>query len=421
MKILIMTNTYKPVLGGLERSIEIAAGEYRKRGHEVLIVCPEYKKSQHEEGVLRIPALKDLGENKFSLQIPVPGIEDKILKKFIPDIIHLQHPFLIAESALRISEKNKIPLVLTYHTLFEQNLDHYLPVSLDIMKKFIIKLFTGFAELCDAVIAPSDSIKDLLKEEHQVKTQIEVIPTGIYVKQYDKFNKADSRRRLGIHPDIKLIGFISRISKEKNLDFLVKAVSLAMKKDEDLHFLVAGKGNYEEEIKNHFHNENLNSRFHYVGILEGDELICAYDALDAFVYASKSETQGLVLAEAMASGVPVIALDAPGVRDIVKDGVNGFLINEEKSELFAEKIIDYFSIKDKNAISKNALKTAQEYSVEKCINKILSLFNLLIENGKKQERPNKSNWEKHLRGLKTEIELLSNLGDATKTVFGDKK
>ena len=181
MNILIMTNTYKPLLGGLEKSIERFAKEYRKRGHRVVIVVPEYPDMQPEEDVVRIPAVENFNGTDFSVQLPIPGVLNEALDKFHPDIVHSQHPFLVGDTALRIASKFNVPLVFTHHTLYEENV-HYMPGNEEALKRFMIELSTGYENLADCVFAPSESIMKMIKERG-VQTPIHVVPTGLYVKE----------------------------------------------------------------------------------------------------------------------------------------------------------------------------------------------------------------------------------------------
>src|SRR3989338_5060675 len=184
MNILMMTNTYKPLVGGLEISIENFTREFRKAGHRVVIMAPEYPDMRPEAGVVRIPAIQNFNGSDFSVQLPLPGASAEALGDFRPDIIHSHHPFLIGDTALRMASKYNVPLVFTHHTLYEENV-HYIPGNKKALKRFIIELSTGYANLADQVFAPSESIMDMLKERN-VETPIEVVPSGIHVGHFGR-------------------------------------------------------------------------------------------------------------------------------------------------------------------------------------------------------------------------------------------
>src|SRR3989338_4820946 len=178
MNILMVTNTYLPIVGGLELSIESFTTEYRKRGHRVKIVAPEYDNSPPKEvDVIRVPALKNFNGSKYSIKFPMPVFFIKALRGFKPNVIHTHHPFLMGDTALRLAYAHNAPLIFTHHSLYEENI-HWMPWAEEGLKKFLIGLTTGYANLCDTVIAPGESVAEMIKK-HGVKTPVIVIPTGL--------------------------------------------------------------------------------------------------------------------------------------------------------------------------------------------------------------------------------------------------
>ncbi|MBS1220006.1 MAG: glycosyltransferase, partial [Proteobacteria bacterium] len=162
MNIVMLTNTFTPHVGGVARSVESFAEEYRKRGHRVLVVAPEFSDMPLEEvDVVRVPAIQNFNASDFSVALPVPSRLAETLDDFRPDIVHSQHPFLLGMTAVRIARYRQLPLVFTHHTLYEQY-THYVPGDSPALKRFVIELATRYANLCDQVFAPSESIRDLL-------------------------------------------------------------------------------------------------------------------------------------------------------------------------------------------------------------------------------------------------------------------
>ncbi len=414
MNIIMMTNTYKPILGGLEISIEVFSNEYRKRGHKVLIIAPEFEKdSKRERGVFRLPAIQKFNHTDFSVELPMSQKLNQTLKKFKPDIIHTHHPFLVGDTALRASAKFNVPIVFTNHTIYEEN-THYLPGDSRAMKKFVIALAKGYADLCDQVIAPSKSVADLLKERGVI-APIDVVPTGIYVDEFKKGDGKTFRKYFSIPNDAFVVGIIGRIAPEKNVVFLSKAVISFLKKNKKAYFVVVGNGPSLEDIKESFEKMKFADRLVCTGSLKGKQLINAYDALDVFVFASHSETQGLVLAEAMAAGTPVVAVDAPGVRDILIDKQNGRMIKKDNIKEFSA-CLDWMaalSLHDRAVMIKNSKKTADNYSVPLCVDKALALYSATIKKHRKEERHvEDSAWRKAMRMLKMQTDLMSNTSSA---------
>ncbi|MFH1856919.1 MAG: glycosyltransferase [Candidatus Omnitrophota bacterium] len=413
MNILMMTNTYKPIVGGLEKSVEIFSNEFRKRGHNVLIVTPETKGvSLSEENIIRIPAIQNFNKTDFSVKLPVPLTLSGKLRKFRPQIVHSQHPFLIGDTALRISAKYEIPVIFTHHTLYEQY-THYVPVNSNALKRFVIELSTGYANLCDCVFAPSRGIKDLL-EERGVETPIEVIPTGIYLKEFLDGDGKGFRKLFNLPEDAFIIGYAGRVTAEKNLLFLSEAVISMLKKNENCYFLLVGDGSLLNDIKNLFRHSGLYSRLYCTGILEGEKLRDAYYAMNVFAFTSKSETQGLVLMEAMASGVPVVAVDAIGVREVVKDGYNGRLLLSEDACDFTDALewIRNLAESEKNTLSDSAKKTALDFAVEKSVEHALGKYEEVIKKGYTGRKAEDSLWESAGNKIRMEWDIASNVARA---------
>lgn len=414
MNIVMMTNTYFPIVGGLEKSVEVFSEEYRGRGHNVLVVCPEDEDApDKEKHIFRVPAIQNFNDTDFSVELPIPNKLKKFLEDFKPDIVHSHHPFLIGDTALRIAAEFGVPIVFTNHTLYEENM-HYVPINVKALKKFIVELAKGYANLCHRVIAPSESIARLL-QERGVKKQIHTIPTGIYL---DRFKGGDGnvfRKFFEIPKDAFVIGIISRIAPEKNISFLSKSVAQYMKQNKKAWFVVVGGGPSLEKLRNDFEEANLTERLICTGFLKDTQLISAYKSLDVFAFASHSETQGLVLAEAMAAGVPVVGVDAPGVRDVVVDKKNGRMIADDNESDFV-KALDWLngqSSAKKGAITRAAKKTAKEFSVVRCVDQVLALYEEIIHQEKQKVEYKNSTWNKARRVLKAQTDLISNFTRAT--------
>lgn len=415
MNILMVTNTYKPIMGGLEKSIEVFTNGYRKRGHRVIIIAPEFKDMEPEKDLIRVPAIQNFNGTDFSVQLPLASGLTEALGDFIPDIVHSHHPFLVGDTALRLAYKFNAPLVFTHHTLYEQN-THYVAGDSEMMKNFVVQLATGYANLVNQVFAPSQSVRELL-QQRGVITSIEVVPTGIDLERFAKADTKKIRATLAVPESAFVIGHLGRLAPEKNLEFMARAVKYFLDKKRDAHFLVVGKGPSEEALEKMFVEAGLKDRLHLTGPLAGQELVDAYHAMDVFAFASQSETQGLVLAEAMASGVPVVAVDAPGTREVVRDKINGRLIEKEDADDFAAAL-EWVAKQPEEArekIKKECLETAEIFEVEKSIERALTIYGTLVSDKGlvQKQRAADSAWEKGLRVIQAQLDLTKNLAKAT--------
>ncbi len=414
MKICMFTNTYLPHVGGVANSVSRFTEDLRKLGHEVLVVAPTFSKKEEEKEdeskVLRVPAIQNFNGSDFSVRIPIPFIIDEKIDEFSPDIVHSHHPYLLGDAGLRAAHRRKLPLVFTHHTLYEQY-THYVTQDSEAMKTFAIHLSTGYANLCTQVIAPSESIADLIRSRG-VNTPVKVIPTGVDIDFFSNGDGQKFRKEHKISEDRLVIGHLGRLAPEKNLAYLAEAVSLYLEKDKNSIFLVIGAGPSEEEIKGIFRDRGVADRLIMAGKKKGQDVADAYESMDVFVFSSKSETQGMVLTEAMAAGNPVIALDASGVREVVEDAKNGRLLpGEADDKAFSRAISEFAGDKQKaNRWKENARETSRRFGRKHCAKELVGLYETVLEkpSSTMEEKENELvEWEDFLTAVKTEWNLLS--------------
>lgn len=420
MNIIMLTNTFTPHVGGVARSVETFTAEYRKRGHNVLVVAPEFdNQPRNEIGVVRLPAIQHFNGSDFSVALPVPGLLKDILETFKPDIVHSHHPYLLGMTALRIARYRQLPLVFTHHTMYEQY-THYVPLNSPAFSRFVIELATRYANLCDQVFAPSQSIETLL-HQRGVQRPITVIPTGVDTTRFRHGDGLKFRAKHGISEKAYIVGHLGRLAPEKNLEFLTTAVAQFLNKTPQAEFLVVGTGPSELLIRAIFDRAGLTKRLHIVGVLQSVDLINAYHAMDVFAFASRSETQGMVLTEAMAAGLPVVGLDAPGVREVVKDKQNGRLLTEQSIEKFADCLqwIESQTPTSLQKLQQSALQTADDFSMSHSASKALICY----ENLRMQTLINRPQQDESLKQLlsliKVEWEIVKGMAKATSAAFED--
>jgi glycosyltransferase involved in cell wall biosynthesis len=413
MNILMATNTYTPHVGGVARSVQLFTDEFRKLGHRVLVIAPEFDDApQNEQDVVRVPAIKNFNGSEFCVPLVLPGMLMNSLEAFQPEIIHCHHPFLLGSTSLRIAAAYELPIVFTHHTRYE-TYTHYLPIDNATVQRFAVELATRFCSLCDAVIAPSQSIAEMLAEQ-QVDTLVEVIPTGVEVERFLRGDSQRARQRNGIPADAFVVGHVGRLAPEKNLPFLAEAVAAFLARDPASRFLVVGDGPSREAIRALFEERGLQSRLVMTGKLEGEALADAYAAMDVFAFASQSETQGMVLTEAMAAGVPVVAVDASGVRDVVQDGVNGRLLAQEELEPFVAALewVHATAPAQHNALKRAVRETAEEFSMRRCAEKVLALYGLLVQQKRREVTIDDSPWAMSIRWLEEQVKIVSSYAGA---------
>ena len=331
MRICHFTNTFLPHVGGVARAVQTLLEDQRRAGHRVLVVAPEFDEGPAsaaiERSVARIPAFTHFNDSDFSVRIPFAAALSERLSAFHADILHAHHPFLLGDTALREAANRQVPVIFTHHTLYERY-THYLPVESTAVGDFAAEVATRFANRCAAVVAPSESVRDLIVSRG-VTVPVHVIPTGIDTRRLASGQGERARLRLGLPSGVPVVGHLGRLAAEKNLPYLAEAMGLALQRVPAARALVIGDGPARADMEKTFSALGVSGRVVFAGQLTGARLLDACAAMDLFAFASTSETQGLVLAEAMAAGTPVVALDASGVREVVYDGENGRLLPAE--------------------------------------------------------------------------------------------
>lgn len=413
MRICMFTNTYLPHVGGVARSVSILARDLEKMGHRLLIIAPEFAEPgsrESDEQVVRLPAIQNFNGSDFSVSVPIPFMLREAVNEFQPDIVHSHHPFLLGDSALRTARSFQMPIVFTHHTLYEQY-THYVPFDSEVMKRFVVQLSTKYANMCDRIIAPSQSIADLIISRG-VKRPVTEIPTGVDIEFFKKGDGRSFRQSAGIPADAFVIGHVGRLAPEKNLSYLARAASRCLTANKNARFLVVGDGRSRKTMQDIFETDKVQSRVIFTGNKAGEELRDAYRAMNLFVFSSKSETQGMVLAEAMAAGLPVVALDASGVREVLKDGKNGRLLpgNASVQDFAATTESIMQDAATLQAYAQNAQKTAEHFSRTICAQKMVDLYKNAMRHyatDMDKEPIDIISWEHFLGRLNTEWDLLA--------------
>ena len=371
LKIAMFTNNYFPVIGGVPISIQRLSKALRKRGHEVKIFAPEYKeKSKKEENIIRCKSLYYYEES--GLEFPVTNIYSPQIKKDFKaedfDLVHAHHPFWLGKKGGKLADKFNLPLAFTYHTRLEKYA-HYVPNIL-FMRKFFANrlshfLIRSFANNTDAVFAPTESTKEYLRNVG-VSRYIKVMPTGIDFDYYERDEvEINNLRKELIGDSEHLLISVSRLSKEKNLYFILDGIK-RLKEKSNLNFklIIIGSGSEKENIEEFIKNNSLENYIELIGAVDFREMAKYYLASDLFVFASTTETQGMVLLEAMAGYNPVVAVKSSGIDDVIENGYNGFKTDEEIEE-WSSKIEQLLKENDFSKFEENARSMAENYSLGK--------------------------------------------------------
>ena len=379
MNIGFFTNTYLPAINGVTIAIEDYRKQLEKQGHNVFIFTAEHPGWEDENpNVFRFKSIDLNYKTSYPLPIIYSPRIGKVIRKLNLDIIHAHQFFLSGQIAWYHSRKLGIPLVFTYHTRYELY-THYTPLPEELAKPLTQSLATFYANSFDAVIAPTKSIRDLLLE-YKIKKPIFVIPAGVDVNRFKKISgKEKIRGKYNISQDKILFLTVSRLGKEKNVSFLLKSFQKINKIEKDTFLMIVGDGPEKENLEKESIKLGLAEKIIFTGRIPNQKMPLYYSAADIFLFSSTSETQGVIFVEAMASGIPTVAIKANGAKDIIIDGETGFLTSENYDD-FSQAVLKIISNEDsRKKMSERAVKEAQIFSIEKSTSNLLSFYKKTIK------------------------------------------
>ena len=341
MKILMLSDVYFPRVNGVSTSIQTFRRQLQELGHEVWLVAPEYgEPTADERCVERIVSRRVLFDPEDRMMRP-RSLAQRLgmLRSRQFDLVHVQTPFVAHYAGLRLSRRLGVPCVETYHTFFEEYLFHYLPILPKNLWRAVARQFSRRqCNQLDGLVVPSRAMHEILVQ-YGVRTRMRVIPTGMPGDAFQQGDGAAFRARYDIGRDQPALVFVGRVAFEKNIEFLLRvAHELKRTTYPDIALIVAGEGPARNRLQRLGATLGLEANLRFVGYLaRGAELSGCYQAGDAFVFASRTETQGLVLLEAMSLGVPVVSTAVMGTRDILV-AERGALVAEEDVTHFAAQV-----------------------------------------------------------------------------------
>ena len=343
LRIGFFTDSYLPASHGVEVSIETFRRNLERAGHQVFVYAPAVPGyTDSNPRVFRLKSIRVIDAPEMRLAFPV--VEDgniRDLTRFPLDIIHVHTPFTLGLLGKYIATHQHVPIIYTHHTDYPEYAKAYLKER--VVLPFLAKsLSAWFSNISDAVIAPSPKIRALLRA-YGVQKPIYVLPTGIRLQQFRRTRtcarKARALRvRLGIAPGAKVLLFVGRLGREKNIEFVIRAFAELRKMRGEVDFVLVGEGPIRDQLKSLVTRLALKEATIFTGPITHAEIAPYYQAADLFVFSSLTDTQGIVVLEAIASGLPVVALRDEAFTSMVKNGRNGFLLRPDASHtLFARR------------------------------------------------------------------------------------
>ncbi|MGB8327132.1 MAG: glycosyltransferase [Steroidobacteraceae bacterium] len=378
MRILMVSDVYFPRVNGVSTSIRTYREDLERLGHHCTLVAPEYP-GGHASDDLRILRVA-------SRRVPRDP-EDRImrrraLQKLLPrlaaerfDLVHVQTPFVAHYAAIELARALRLPVVESYHTYFEHYLHHYVPALPSAWLRYLARRFTvSQCGQVDVVISPSRQMADALRA-YGVATRIEVLPTGLDPIRFAPAVGARFRARHGIGAHRPLLLFVGRVAFEKNIDFLIRLMPALSQRVPEVLLLIAGEGPARTHCEALVRKLRIEEQVQFVGYMNrNSELLDCYRAADAFVFASRTETQGLVLLEAMAQGTPVVSTAVMGTVDVLRDA-QGAIVVPEEPEVYVAALADLLSDPPWRAeLSRHALRDAERWSSLAMAQRLVALY-----------------------------------------------
>lgn len=388
MRIGIFTDTYPPYINGVSTSVYMLKKALEIKGHQVFVVTINndslrYKFDENNT-VIRIPGLP-IGIYDYRVTNIYPIRAMNIIRKWKLDVIHSHTEFSVGTFARIISRQFNIPLVHTYHTMYEDYTHYITKGYFDKSSKKIVEYLTLF--YCDKttneLIVPTKKTYDLFKQKYGVDRNIYIIPTGIeierfYTENVDNNKVEEIRKKLSLKEDSFNIVFVGRLAKEKNVDLLLNAQKNIVEKSKNINLIIIGDGPDMDEYKKTVSKLKIDNNVIFVGKVPWETVPLYYRLADVFATASRTETQGLTVIEAMAASVAPICIDDESFRNTVIDGLNGKIFNDQKEY---EKIVVelYKDRKLLNQLQKQARLNAEIHSSKYYGESVLDVYKHAIE------------------------------------------
>ncbi len=398
LRIAVFSDSYLPILNGVSVSIDSLVTELRNRGHSVHVytaASPSYK--DPDPNTFRLHAVKIPIVRDYPLAVPPLYEMLRQFRKHEYDLIHTHTPFTLGFIGLRWAQSHELPIVTTYHTLYNRYL-HYIPFVPRRYLRFKMAKHTNFYyNSVDHVITPSEASLRWLRR-HSVITDVSVIPTGATRRRL--LDRSEVRQALGIPPEQKILLYVGRLAKEKNMSVLFHMAALSFQEDPSLRLWLVGDGPYREDCARMVRDLGIGDRVKFVGFLSRPEVDPYYAAADLFVFSSITETQGLVVQEAMSYGVPSVAVAGGGASDGIIDGENGYIVKNDPGT-FAAKVLEVMADDIQLAkLSEGALQFVKTHGTSEMTDQVLDVYRKVLQKPNPDLRASGSELESPISGFR---------------------
>lgn len=375
LRIAIFSESFEPVINGVTTSIQTLRPALREQGHETFVFAPAFPgHTDADPHVFRFPSVRPPTARDYPLAIPFRRGMTALMRMLDIDVIHTQTPFMLGWLGLRLGRRLGIPVVTTNHTQYAEY-THYLPVvPVRWSRAALIGMLRRYYDACDVVATPSEANRQILLS-YGVRREVRVVPTGQALDiARDPATRQAIRAGWGVPSDSTVLLYVGRLAKEKNLELLLDALRHVSADRSDIRLVFVGGGPYTDELRREVARRRLAARVIVPGAVPRDQVGRVYCGGDVFVFPSMTETQGLVLGEALAAGLPCVAVNAGGSPEMVRHEEDGFLCGNDPRE-FASRVNLLLGDSDlRRRFSERAIENAQRFRPEQMALTMLGVY-----------------------------------------------
>ena len=377
----MMTDAYKPYVSGVTSYIDLNKRALEELGHDVYVFTfGDLEYQDDDPRVIRSPGLP-LANTGFYVSLRYRTAAKKLLQSM--DVVHVHHPFLSGRLALIYCTRKHVPVVFTNHTRYDLYAQARLPfMPVEVSQSLLQSYMPDFCSAVDLVISPSRGMERIMRQ-FGVQSHIEVVPNGANLKPFQQA-KAFARAEFGFNRNDVLLVYMGRVAPEKNLEFLLQAFAGVARTIPNVHLLILGGGQkeHEEKLKALPAAHGIEDRVRFMGMIPYDQLPSYMAMCDVFVTASVTEVHPYSVIEAMATGLPIMGIDSPGIGDSVDDGVSGFLSTEDIPTFTAKLTYLCLNRSLQKKMGAVAQKASEQFSIERTTQIMLGHYNRLMESTK---------------------------------------
>lgn len=386
MRIAMMVDLYKPHISGVTNVVALTKKHLESIGHKVYVFTfGSLDYVDDEENIIRSPGLPLL-DTGFHLNLSYSRTARNLLQTM--DIVHIHHPFISGSLAMRFCRPRGIPIVFTNHTRYDLYAQAYLPMLPGAVSETALDAYlSSFCRSCDLVIAPSKGIQHVLAG-YGIVDRVVVVPNGVDIQPYMDCDQPMDRDNFGYDKNDIVLVYVGRIGPEKNLPFLLRAYAGVAQAVEQAKLLIVGEGPERENLEDRLNHMGLNKYVTFTGRIPYEQVPAFLAMADIFVTASASEVHPLSVIEALATGLPVLGIDSPGVGDIIEDGINGQLVSQGDISAYTAKLTRLIVDRELRIhLGAQAKLDSSSYAIDRTVGLLCDNYNEILGRDDKLKQP----------------------------------